>query len=40
MKDYMVYFLDYYDKEIIKMIMEKYDFLEKEDFSLQKHIKC
>lgn len=25
MKDYMVYFLDYYDKEIIKMIVEKYD---------------
>lgn len=25
MKDYMVYFLDYYDKEIIKMIVEKYN---------------
>ncbi len=25
MKDYMVYFLDYYDKEIIKMIVDKYE---------------
>lgn len=25
MKNYMVYFLDYYDREIIKMIVEKYD---------------
>lgn len=24
MKDYMVYFLDYYDKEIVKMIVEEY----------------
>ena len=24
MKEYMVYFLDYYDKEIVKMIVEKY----------------
>lgn len=26
MKDYMAFFLDYYDKEIIKMIVEKYNY--------------
>lgn len=30
MKDYMVYFLDHYDKEIVKMIAKEYkiDFME------------
>lgn len=48
MKEFMALFLDYYDKEIIKMIVEKYDytymealkkFLNSETYRMLKNIK-
>ena len=48
MKEFMTLFLDYYDKEIIKMMVEKYDytymealkkFLDSETYRMLKNIK-
>ncbi len=48
MKEFMALFLDYYDKEIIKMIVEKYNytymealkrFLDSETYRMLKNIK-